>query len=369
MALLTTSKPFNLSELKHTGKNLMVLCPFHDDHHPSLSVNLEKDVYQCFGCGAKGRASNLVEGFEPTTFTPVGDRAPKTDHISLQTWNAFEIYRQLGKEKEQEKILACGQEFITHHCPQCQTVTATPFHCNLPLCPSCYRRNMASFFTKHQHQLQDMKNPCVITISLGSFTWGILTGRAPEIWKRAITLHKAAASSLPRGGIYFKQITKENNLYWLTLNLLVDAPVTAVLVYSAFWITRGFNVSPKGFTQPIHALRFFIKRKCIYPTSMLHNSKDAELYLAITYRKKLIQGFGSFYRVSGGKNKAKKPRQVHLCPLCGASTITGPRVNRDQVFWHPDHKCFLVKQKLKEKDAGAHSPTRIAQAGTATLFS
>lgn len=32
------------------------LCPFHDDHHPSLSVHVaEAGAYCCHSCGAKGR--------------------------------------------------------------------------------------------------------------------------------------------------------------------------------------------------------------------------------------------------------------------------------------------------------------------------
>ncbi|SVD90704.1 uncharacterized protein METZ01_LOCUS443558 [marine metagenome] len=31
-----------------------VICPFHDDHHPSLSINLNKGCFKCHSCGAKG---------------------------------------------------------------------------------------------------------------------------------------------------------------------------------------------------------------------------------------------------------------------------------------------------------------------------
>jgi hypothetical protein len=31
-----------------------VLCPFHPDRHPSLSVNVESGGFSCFSCGAKG---------------------------------------------------------------------------------------------------------------------------------------------------------------------------------------------------------------------------------------------------------------------------------------------------------------------------
>ena len=30
------------------------LCPFHDDHSPSLSVKLETGAYRCHACGAGG---------------------------------------------------------------------------------------------------------------------------------------------------------------------------------------------------------------------------------------------------------------------------------------------------------------------------
>ena len=40
---------------KGTNKiNSMAICPFHDDHHPSLSVNINNGLFNCFACGAKG---------------------------------------------------------------------------------------------------------------------------------------------------------------------------------------------------------------------------------------------------------------------------------------------------------------------------
>lgn len=38
-------------ELSETG---MGLCPFHDDHHPSFSVNDEENYWHCFTCGIGG---------------------------------------------------------------------------------------------------------------------------------------------------------------------------------------------------------------------------------------------------------------------------------------------------------------------------
>lgn len=41
-------------ELKKQGRNWIAICPFHDDHKPSLSVSPEKGLFKCFSCGAGG---------------------------------------------------------------------------------------------------------------------------------------------------------------------------------------------------------------------------------------------------------------------------------------------------------------------------
>ena len=36
------------------------LCPFHDDHHASMSYNVRKNTYRCFACNAHGGTIDLV---------------------------------------------------------------------------------------------------------------------------------------------------------------------------------------------------------------------------------------------------------------------------------------------------------------------
>ena len=36
------------------------LCPFHEDHHPSLSFSVRKNTFRCFVCGASGGTIDLV---------------------------------------------------------------------------------------------------------------------------------------------------------------------------------------------------------------------------------------------------------------------------------------------------------------------
>ncbi len=44
----------HLHALIGNGKWAMALCPFHEDHNPSLSVNVETGSYRCFACKTNG---------------------------------------------------------------------------------------------------------------------------------------------------------------------------------------------------------------------------------------------------------------------------------------------------------------------------
>ncbi len=50
------------------GKNYFGVCPFHDDHSPSMSVSKDKQIYTCFSCGASGNVINFVMDYEHISF-------------------------------------------------------------------------------------------------------------------------------------------------------------------------------------------------------------------------------------------------------------------------------------------------------------
>ena len=50
------------------GKNYFGVCPFHDDHSPSMSVSKEKQIYTCFSCGATGNVFKFIEDYENISF-------------------------------------------------------------------------------------------------------------------------------------------------------------------------------------------------------------------------------------------------------------------------------------------------------------
>ncbi len=54
--------------LTKRGKNYFGICPFHDDHNPSMSVSSEKQMYKCFVCGAAGDVFHFVKDYEKISY-------------------------------------------------------------------------------------------------------------------------------------------------------------------------------------------------------------------------------------------------------------------------------------------------------------
>jgi DNA primase len=49
------------TDLRRVGTQWMGRCPFHDERTASLSVDVDKKVFNCFGCGEKGDVFDFVE--------------------------------------------------------------------------------------------------------------------------------------------------------------------------------------------------------------------------------------------------------------------------------------------------------------------
>lgn len=54
--------------LKKSGANYFGLCPFHNEKSPSFSVNRDKQIYHCFGCGAGGDVFSFIRQYENMSF-------------------------------------------------------------------------------------------------------------------------------------------------------------------------------------------------------------------------------------------------------------------------------------------------------------
>jgi len=69
--------------LKRRGRKWVGLCPFHTEKTPSFTVDEEKQLYHCFGCGAGGDIYSLVMERESLTFPEALKNLAERYHIPL----------------------------------------------------------------------------------------------------------------------------------------------------------------------------------------------------------------------------------------------------------------------------------------------
>lgn len=57
-----------LPELRKRGATYKCCCPFHNEKTPSFTVNQERQIYHCFGCGANGDVFSFVQEYDKLDF-------------------------------------------------------------------------------------------------------------------------------------------------------------------------------------------------------------------------------------------------------------------------------------------------------------
>ncbi|MBN1805075.1 MAG: DNA primase [Sedimentisphaerales bacterium] len=70
--------------LKRKGREMVGLCPFHDDNRPSLNVNAVKQIFKCFACGAGGDVFKFLQMRENLTFPQAVERLAERAGINIK---------------------------------------------------------------------------------------------------------------------------------------------------------------------------------------------------------------------------------------------------------------------------------------------
>ena len=66
------------------GKEMVGLCPFHEDHRPSMYVNSVKQIFKCFACSAGGDVFKFVQMRENLSFPQAIERLAERVGIKLE---------------------------------------------------------------------------------------------------------------------------------------------------------------------------------------------------------------------------------------------------------------------------------------------
>ncbi len=79
--------------LTKKGNNYFGVCPFHDDHNPSMSVNEDMQIFTCFTCHKSGNVFNFVADYENVSFVDAVKIVAEKAGMSLSdTYKSTSIY-------------------------------------------------------------------------------------------------------------------------------------------------------------------------------------------------------------------------------------------------------------------------------------
>ena len=113
--------------LTKKGKNYFGICPFHDDHNPSMSVSPEKQMYKCFVCGAAGNVFNFVKDYKNINYyeavkevadkvgisIDIGTYKPKEDIKFKDQYDRYELSNKFYQNNLNTNLGKIARNYLT----------------------------------------------------------------------------------------------------------------------------------------------------------------------------------------------------------------------------------------------------------------
>lgn len=90
--------------LKRKGREMVGLCPFHDDHRPSFNVNPAKQIFKCFACGAGGDVVKFIQMRENLSFPQALERLANRAGIKIEPLRTRDARRTTQDETDPNEL-------------------------------------------------------------------------------------------------------------------------------------------------------------------------------------------------------------------------------------------------------------------------
>lgn len=94
--------------LEKKGKDYKAICPFHDDHDPSLSISTDKQIFKCFVCGTGGNVFTFVQKIEKISFLEAVCKVAELIHYPLH----MDTSQFQPKVDQNQPLYDCVQSYI-----------------------------------------------------------------------------------------------------------------------------------------------------------------------------------------------------------------------------------------------------------------
>lgn len=253
---------------------------------------------------------------------------------------ATDNLRLAGLFKAANDVEDCGHTYQVYQCEDCGHRPARIFHCDHRLCPRCHYRQLLRFFRAHKSQWAGIDPITTTAISYG--TW--LTEDIELALEEANTIHKKLFEGFWRanGGVYHREarLSENGSGYEIIYHYMLDCHPNTLLFLGLRLHGYGLIMGYKSFGSYEAAYRYFIKEHCRYPTAIVLREDLVRSYLTGLRHRRLIQGFGSLYRVSGGRGHSKAEKVEYRCPFCGGKCVPYFKCGPERVAWHREYRTF-----------------------------
>lgn len=101
--------------LRKIGRNFQGLCPFHSEKTPSFTINEEKGIFHCFGCGAGGNVFTFLMRAANLSFPEAARQLAKKAGVELPREERTKAEGQ--NQQERERLFQVNQlasEYFQH---------------------------------------------------------------------------------------------------------------------------------------------------------------------------------------------------------------------------------------------------------------
>lgn len=105
--------------LQKKGGNYVCCCPFHSEKTPSFSVNRNRQIYKCFGCGEGGNVVTFVMKYENCTFPEAIKQLADKAGVALPEMEYSEEAKK--RETRRQKLLEVNKEAAKFYFYQLRT--------------------------------------------------------------------------------------------------------------------------------------------------------------------------------------------------------------------------------------------------------
>ena len=113
----------SFTHLSKAGVNYKGVCPFHDDHTPSMVVSPSRQTYHCFVCGASGDVIAFVQHYLNLTFIEALRWCSTQAGIEFPTKQMTQEEEEQYKQKESQRIaIEAAAKFFQNNLSQAESV-------------------------------------------------------------------------------------------------------------------------------------------------------------------------------------------------------------------------------------------------------